>query len=175
MAKWFSKIISVLVLLMMVGCNPSKPKQAAELNDTTNFNFIFKYGVGGKMVLNTFDNTFTWDMVVDPPIVINLSLSKKELNEIQEKIIDIGFFDYPDTFRIIIPPNGSGCYEEPYSSYYFKVKCDSVIKELWWEAEIVEPKDKKVENLMELIELIVNIIVSKEEYKKLPTPRALYQ
>jgi len=174
MVRLFYKFMSVLVLFTLVGCNPSKPKQSAELPDTTNFNFIFKYGVGAKMVLNTFDTTFTWDMVVDPPIVINLSLSKKELNEIYKKITEIGFFDYPDTFSIIIPPNSGGCYEEPYSSYYFKVKYDSVIKELWWEAELVEPKDKKAENLMELIMFIVNIIVSKEEYKKLPTPRALY-
>ncbi len=46
--------------------------------DGTDFNIIFRYGVGAKNELDTFNGTYTWDMVVDPSITVNLSLSNKE-------------------------------------------------------------------------------------------------
>jgi hypothetical protein len=146
----------------------------------SNFNLIFAYGVGAKNRLDTFKGIYTRDMVDDPSITVNLYLSKNELDIIYQKMVEINFFDYPDKFSVSIPPEEDGIFT-PYSSYYFKVKNDSKIKELWWddnkfwqEGGILTYKDEKAEKLKELIELIKNIIESKEEYTKLPTPREVY-
>ncbi len=88
-------------------------------------------------------------------------------------MVEINFFDYPDDFSVSVPSGEVVTGITPYSSYYFKVKHDSKIKELWWDDDITN-RDEKAEKLRELIELIRNIIETKEEYTKLPTPRGGY-
>ncbi len=159
---------------------PSIPSIPPITPGESNFDLIFEYGVGAKNKLDTFKETYTKDMVVDPSITMDLYLSKNELDRIYQKMVEINFFDYHDNFSVSVSP-GEAWMLTPYSSYYFKVKHDSKIKELWWddnkfwmEGGNLTYKDEKAEKLKELIELIRNIIESKEEYTKLPTPRGAY-
>ncbi|MDI6703843.1 MAG: hypothetical protein QME40_04140 [bacterium] len=164
--------VLTVVVLAIVGCGLFVSKQLTTPSES-NFNLIFKYGVGAKNVLNTFEGTYTKDMIVDPPITVKLSLSNEELHKIYQKMIEINFFGYPDRFFVSVPPGEIVCMVTPYYSYYFKVEYNSKIKELWWEDNITN-EDKKAEKLRELIKLITDIIKSKEEYKKLPSPRGYY-
>ena len=140
------------------------------------FNLIFKYGYGekNKNVLDTIEGTYTWDMVVDPSITVELALSEEEMDRIYQKMIEIGFFDYPDEFSVFLPPEGSVTMVTPYMGYYFKVEYDSKIKELWWEDKIVK-EDEEADKLRALIKLFRDIIEPKEEYSNLPHPRGVYQ
>jgi len=156
----------VLALLGTVGCGTSTRRES-------NFNLIFKYGVGAKNELNTFEGTYTKDMVMDPPITVKLHLSQEELDRIYQKMVEIDFFSYPDKFFVSVPPGEVVGMVTPHLSYYFKVEHDSKTKELWWEDEIIN-EDEKAEKLRELIKFIRDIIESKEEYKKLPSPRGGY-
>lgn len=159
--------VGFITLLVIGGCS-------SHLSGRSDFNLIFKFGVGAQNELNTLDQTFTKDMIVDSNITVTLSLSKEELDTIYQKMIEIDFFSYPDTFAIYVAPGETRGIQSTYSSYYFKVEYDSKIKELWWEDEIVEPIDDKAEKLRELITLIRGLIYSKEAYKKLPRPRGGY-
>jgi len=172
--SWSIMIVLVLMaaLLGTAGCTAPPPSPAPPPNPT-NFNLIFKYGVGAKNELNTFEGTYAKDMIMDPPITVNLSLSKEELDRIYQKMIEINFFDYPDQFSVSVSPGESVGMLTPYHSYYFRVEYDSTVKELSWEDEIVN-EDKKAEKLRELINLIRDIIESKEEYKQLPPPKGGY-
>ena len=76
----------VMALLETVGCVAPTPSPSS-------FNLIFKYGVRARNELNTFNGTYTKDMVMDPSITVNLSLSKEELDRIYQKMIKIDFFD----------------------------------------------------------------------------------
>ena len=156
----------VLALLGTVGCGASTHK-------ASNFNLIFKYGVGAKNELNTFEGTYTKDMIMDPPITVKLYLSQEEVDRIYQKMVEIDFFSYPDKFFVSVPPGEVVGMVTPFLSYYFKVEYDSKTKELWWEDEIIK-EDEKAEKLRELIKFIRDIIESKEEYKKLPSPRGGY-
>ena len=156
----------VVALLGTVGCFNRTPEES-------NFNLIFKYGVGAKNILDTFQGTYTKDMVMDPSITVELSLSEEEMDRIYQKMVEIDFFNYPDKFSVSVPPSESFGILTPYPSYYFKVEYNSQIKELWWEDEI-HNKDEKADRLRELIKLITDIVESKEEYKKLPSPRSGY-
>ena len=166
--RWAIMIVLALVaaLLGTVGCSAPPPSPS-------NFNLIFKYGVGARNELNTFDGTYTKDMIMDPSITVNLSLSKEELDRIYQKMIEINFFGYPDEFSVSVSPGEPAGMVTPHLSYYFRVEYDSKVKELRWEDNITNP-DKKAEKLRELINLIRDIIESKEEYKKLPSPRGGY-
>jgi hypothetical protein len=139
----------------------------------SNFNLIFKYGVMAKNELNTFNGTYTRDMVSDPSITVELSLTEEELDSIYEKMVEIDFFNYPDKFAIIVPFSKPHGIVTPYSSYYFKIQHDSEVKELWWADEIIY-EDIQADKLTELINLIRDIIESKDEYKELPEPTGGY-
>ena len=86
---------------------------------------------------------------------------------------EIDFFDYPEKFSVSLPPDEPIGIVTPFASYYFKVEYNSEIKELWWDDEIVN-EDEKAEKLRGLINLIRDIVESKQEYKELPEPRSGY-
>jgi hypothetical protein len=153
--------------------NPGTEKPVNHKPGESNFNLIFRYGIMAGNTLNTFEGTYTKDMVRDPSITVPLALTEEETDRIYHKMVEIDFFNYPDNFSVSVPPGQPVGMRTPYSSYYFKVEYKSRIKELWWEDEIVNA-DEKANRLRELIRLIRDIIKSKEEYKELPEPRSAY-
>jgi len=153
-------------LLGAMGCDKQTPAESG-------FNMIFKYGVGANNVLDTFEGTYTRDMVLDPSITIELTLTEAEKESIYQKMLEIDFFNYPDKFSVSVPPGESTGIITPHLSYYFKVAYDSQTKELWWADEITNP-DENADRLRELIMFIRGIIEPKEEYKKLPEPTSAY-
>ncbi|OPY57659.1 MAG: hypothetical protein A4E55_01505 [Pelotomaculum sp. PtaU1.Bin035] len=142
------------------------------LSDESAFNLIFKYGFDAKNVLDTFEGTYTKDMIPDPPITVKLSLTKEELNTIYNKMVDINFFSYPVVFTVQEEGEHAGRVT-PYESYYFKIQYGSNIKELSWEDSITN-QNNEADRLRELIKCIREIAESKSEYKKLPPPRGGY-
>jgi hypothetical protein len=162
-------LIACLILSSMflsaTGCEKQSSKESE-------FNFIFKYGVGARNVLDTFNDTFTKDMVLAPSISIDLALNAAEMESIYQKMVEINFFNYPEEFKVTPEGDLIGTVT-PYSSYYFKVEYKSGIKELKWEDEITNPNEQ-ADKLRELINLIKNIIESREEYKELPEPSGGY-
>ena len=166
MRKGWSIVVSLILvaaLLATVSCGTSTRRES-------DFNLIFKYGVGAKNELKTFEATYTKDMVMNPPITVNLALSHEELDSIYQKMVAIDFFSYPDKFSFSVPPGDVVVMVTPFLGYYFKVEHDFRTKELWWEDEITN-EDEKAKKLRELIKFIRDIVESKEEYKKLPPPR----
>ena len=160
-------VLTILVpVLGMVGCNEAEPQ-------VSDFNLEFKYGITARNILDTFEGTYTKDMVADPPVSIDLSLSEEEKDIIYQKMVEIDFFSYPDDFSVDVSTAERITTFMPYNSYYFKVEYDSQIKELRWDDDITKP-DEKADRLRELILLIRNIIESKEEYKELPEPTSAY-
>lgn len=137
-----------------------------------NFAFIFKYGVGAKNELNTYNGTFTKDMIVDPPITIQLSLSEEELKSIHgyiAKMSVLGFLDYPSNYNY---PT-SGTVVTPYSTYYLKATANGFMKEIQWEDRNLS-NETPFRELRGLAEYIQDIITNKPEYKKLPEPKGGY-
>jgi hypothetical protein len=168
--KRFIILAVALVILVpvsgIVGCGERE-------SQISGFDLEFKYGITARNVLDTFEGTYTKDMVADPPITIDFALSEEEKEEIYQKMAEIDFFDYPDEFSVEISPDAVVTMVIPYSSYYFRVACDSQIKELRWDDDIKNP-DEQADRLRELIMLIRDIVESKEEYRALPTPTSAY-
>jgi hypothetical protein len=181
--------ILFVVSVIGIGCDtPSDSKSpesvvehGCDWSDTlpesrpSDFNLIFKYGYGSinKNVLNTFNGTYTWDMVVDPPIVIDFSLSDDDMDRIYQWMLEINFFCYPDEFVIPVPEDGIVSMGTPYQGYYFRIECGNKVKVLQWEDKIIK-KNEDADKLRWLIKLIRSIIESREEYQDLPAPRGAY-
>jgi hypothetical protein len=142
------------------------------------FKMIFRYGCGSiPNELNTFDGTYTKDLIDSPPITIPLTLSEEEIGRIIRKMEEIRFFEYPDEFSLskMPPAYRVPLIRQPAEGRYFKVEYGSRRKELKWddgatswliEGEVVG--DKKAEELAELVYLIKEIISAKEEVRRLP-------
>ena len=158
----------LIAVLGMAGCSTPPAAQS-------DFNLIFRYGVGAKNELNTFEGTYTRDMISDPSITVPLSLTEEEQDRIYKKMVEIDFFDYPEKFSLTVAPGESVGMVTPYMSYYFRVEYDSRIKEVRWEDEIINiNENEKADKLRGLIKLITDIIESREEYKQLPEPTSGY-
>lgn len=162
----------LIIFISIFGC-ASVQQPTDDTKYKSDFNFIFRYGVTMRNELNTFAGTYVKDMVMDPPVITKLCLSEEEGNTIYQKMAEIDFFDYPDQFVVQVPLGQSRGWVTPCCIYYFKVECDSKVKELWW-GDCITNKDEKVDKLRELIKLIISIIESKEEYKRLPPAKGGY-
>ncbi len=149
--------------------------------DKGDFNFIFKYGIEGKNILDTFQGTLTQD--TNPEITIKLYLTEYEMRAIYKKMVEIGFFNYPDIFSLEDPRWNYSTRCSLHSHYYFKVKHKSQIKELSWDdattcyanMDTKKMENEKANNLLSLIRFIEHLIDSKAEVKRIPYPRAMYE
>lgn len=102
-------------------------------------------------------------MVKDPPVTIKFKLSDSDLAGINQKISDLKLFD-------ISQPTDGNMMVTPCSGYSLKVQIGSDEKEMSWS----NCRGKINDKLQQFTEYIISIIESKEDYKKLPTPRGGY-
>lgn len=154
-------VVIVIVIVAVSGYFVFSKKSAIQ---STSFNLIFKYGVGAKNELNTFAQTYTKDMVMDPSVIIKLKLTDNELAGIYQKLNDLKLFNESTK------PIEGNVMVTPCSSYYLKVQINSEQKELSWNNCRGRINDK----FQQFTSYILQIIESKEEYKKLPTPQSGY-
>ena len=159
----FIVVAVAAIALALIGYLVFKPNTSLPKNPS-DFNFIFKYGVGAKNELNTFNQTFTKDMIVDTPITINLKLTDDEVKSVFEKINDLKLFDRN------YPPAAEGIEVTPCDNYYLMIQTGDTQRELLWNDCRGEIKDQR----KEFTDYVKQIIESKEEYKKLPEPSGGY-
>ncbi|OGO30551.1 MAG: hypothetical protein A2Z29_11270 [Chloroflexi bacterium RBG_16_56_11] len=164
--------IFVVTLNGASGCTqPTTPQPPA--TTPADFNLIFKYGITARNTLDTFQGMYTKDMILDPAITVELSLTQEEMDKIYQKMREIDFFSYPVKFAVGAGPGEPVSEVTPYSTYFFKVTYDGHTRELLWDDKIIK-KDEKADRLRELIEFIRGMVEAREEYKKLPEPRGGY-
>jgi DNA primase catalytic subunit len=136
------------------------------------FGLEFRYGFSSKNILNTFNGTFTKDMIPDESITTKLILNAKQLREIKNEIIESGILDYPN--KTNIKPLSTITGEQmPFETYRFKIKIGDEEKELVWEDRYMVSLDEFTK-IRELTTLIKKIIQESPEYRKLPEPRGGY-
>lgn len=172
--KWSS--LAVAQAFCLITTSVFGQTQGETVTRPEDFNFVYKHGYWGKNTLDTFKGTYTKDLVsiVHPTATTKLILSHDEMNQIYQKMCEIDFFSYPDTFVSSVPDSVMPIAVEPYCIYYFKTLCDSQYKEVYWQADLCY-KDEKAKKLEALKDFINAIISSKSEYKKLPASEGAYE
>ena len=136
--------------------------------------FIFKYGVGKKNVLNTRGGMFTKDMVSDPAITIPMKLTRKEKKHIYKKLVEIHFFDLPENYEYKIISGETITQVNPCSTYELEIFRNDADKVVNWNNCSPSVKDSEFQKLMDLADLINSIVVKKQNYKNLPQPKSAY-
>lgn len=136
------------------------------------FNFIFKYGVDAKNVLNTFNNLYTKNLLLDGSITVPFMLTDNEMQSVYQKMLEIDFFKYPQHF-VIYTRDTIIHYLAPYATYDYEVEYESITKHVHWKDSIIR-HDSSAIRLKELINLIENIIQSSPQYLQLSPARCGY-
>ena len=160
-------LILILAISLAVYLSTQKPSDD-NFNLADDFNLVLKYGVGAKNELNTFDETFTKDLVLNPPVTTILVLTSQEKMQILQKIDEMAFFGFPESF-----PINPHAWITPQMDYYIKVQNGSQIKEITWNSNSMIESDVK-DGLDQVAACIVGLIEQKSEYKALPTPNGGY-
>jgi hypothetical protein len=170
------------LLILFICCillNTIVPVIYYSMGEITDFNFIFKYDVGGSSVLNTYDNTYTRSGAP----YITMKLDKFEVYEIFSDMKKIDIFNYPESFPEYI-------FVTPKSEFYLEVTYKKEKKVIKWTSDNMPPfsidtktgkikfddakRDKYIINLQKMVIRIMKIIEAKPEYKNLPERKALY-
>jgi hypothetical protein len=168
--KFTVAILLMLVLVVSVATYMYFQKLSGGSYDSSKnvINVIFKYGVGARNELNTFEGTYTKDLILDNTATTRMILSQEELSQIRQKITEIDLFSFPDSF----PLNPSG-FVIPQIDYYIKVQNGTQIKEITWSNNSL--MDSSIQNsLDQLVSFLRNMIEQKPEYKALPPARGGY-
>ncbi len=150
----------------------------------TTSNIIFRYGSSGappspdpdtftkhSNELDTFKGIFTKDMVNEDPALIMMDLTQDELDAIYQKMFEIDFFSYPESFHPTFEGSVIGS-TDPFLAYYLEYQNETGSKVVYWDTQFVAPEDTQYKNLRELAHLIIEIIQAKPEYKELSEPTA---
>lgn len=157
----------VLILVLSIGSYLYAQKIQSDMQKAANvssFNVIFRYGVGSKNELNTFNGTYTIDQGAKPSITANLTLSVEEKWQILQTIAETDFFGLPSNFTV-----NPTFFVEPQVDYYIKVQNGTQTKELSWnDRSIMEDNEKS--SLDQLVSSIQGVIAQNPECKALPTP-----
>lgn len=161
------KRILLLLALLLLSCADSGLSP-----ESRDFNLKLRYGIAARNELNTFQNTYTKDLILDGTITARFVLSDAELQEIKRKMIEIDFFSYPETFSVL-RTDTIVVSIEPHATYDFELKYNASIKRLHWDDGIIT-NDQRATRLRDLIRLIQNIIEAKPEYRQLPPARGGY-
>jgi len=169
------KFISVKSFSFFLLCPAIVFGQAAK-----KFEFVYSITSMPGAVPNTYyssENLFIRDMMIDPPQKVKIKLTKKERQQIENKINEINFFSYPEVYKFerVDTPAVIGV-PSVCSKYSVTVFVNEWPKNVSWNNchGGGKSKNNQYENLQELSELIWNIIVSKKNFKKAKKPRAMY-
>jgi hypothetical protein len=136
-------------------------------NAVSDFNLVFKYGVGGKNILDTFAGKFTKDMIADPAITADFKLTPAEKESIRQKIKELDLFNKES--KIKADPDIMVAMS-PCSNYYLKAQDNNLIKEISWDNCAGEISGV----YRQFSDFMINFIESKKEYKDLPEAQGGY-
>ncbi|GAE26937.1 hypothetical membrane protein [Halalkalibacter wakoensis JCM 9140] len=129
------------------------------------FAFSLKYGVTAANELNTYENTYTKDLVVAGTATTDLILSNEEVQVIYEKFRNANVVELPEE------KGGSTCME-PHNRYELFMTVAGEEYHLKWDTSCESSAFNHWEETMNYINR--EMIYPKEEYQSLPEPTGGY-
>ena len=137
-------------------------------NRPDDFEIVFKYGVNARNVLDTREGTFTKDLILDPSITIELTLTELELAIIWTNIHINDFYELEEQ------DINRGYVVQPATTYVLIVHADGYPDREVSMNDITYNYNPSELRFFRIAWKIREIIESKPEYKALPEPRGGY-
>ncbi len=157
-------LMQLSLCLIFVGCSKTITQPDPQL-----LKIHFYYGFGNE--LNTIEQTYTKDLVMDGYITVAFWLTEAEQERISNKLDAVDFFSFPDTLIYQMGPDSIMVSIHPDPGWQFlRVADENRDKIVYWRYPLPD-ENEFVPRLVELKNMIIDIIETKPEYKKLPPSR----
>lgn len=145
--------------------NPKDKIYQDVVSDDQFVQIYFRYNFRDE--LNTFEN-----YLQKKSIRVKFSLTEEEQNKILEKAKAIDFFSIPDRFSYVYIDSAYSI-EIPTGRNELRIKHQMKDKTIHWSFPSLKRK-VKFKGILELCELILSILESRPEYKRLPATQGGY-
>jgi len=138
-------------------------------NTPEDFNFSINFGIGMKNEINTFEGTFTKDLITVGTVTTDITFTEEEMDLIYAEMREINIADAKQFI-----PETIDCEMEPYGEDEWNILIDGeTIRHSVSETYCNPTNDAK--QLIELRETIFDIIQEKDNYKELPDAEGGYE
>ncbi len=159
-------LVSVMALASLASCGAKRDRKEEEkvtLDD--DFEFYIEWGFGGSYDSETGRLVSIRDIKAEDRYSTEMILSAEMREEIKKIIENSGFFRLPDEIE-----NDPHVGTVPASTYVLTVKSGGKTKTVTW-SQVSEAKVAEEGRIMKgLMNAIVGLIQSTEEYKSIPEP-----
>lgn len=157
----------ILTAALILSC-----KEAPLEPDLQFLGIHFHYGFENE--LNTFEQFFQKDLVLDGIIATSFWLTTGEQDLILARVKNIQFFDFPDTIRYEMGPDSIMVTTCPNPGVQFlRIQYGDQDKTVYWYLPLPVNNDYAT-LLTELVVMIIDVIESKPEYQSLPPAEGGY-
>ncbi|WP_051314882.1 hypothetical protein [Alteribacter aurantiacus] len=150
-------VFAVILVLVFVSCSNETSALPSEMPD--DFDFSLHFGYGSNNELNTFEDTFTKDLIENGQETTDMILTDAEKSIIYEKMRDANVLDVADHTQ------GSPCMD-PHPTYDLTLQARGETYSQVWDTSCTSRHTERWETFMDF--LYQEIIEPKPEYQKLP-------
>ena len=175
--------ICFVVVIVLFGCEQNKTAEQNLQNGTNaaiqlvesemphDFNFKLQFGVGKNNEINTFEQTFTKDLIADGTATTKFVLSVTEMKDIYKKMQAVNIVETKE----FTPKSTKGaCMVEPHEEDEWKITMngETILHNI--SLTYCEPT-KDTKQFLQLRNDILAIIKAKPEYQALPKANGAYE
>jgi hypothetical protein len=179
-------VASILLTVTFAGCGVSQKLPPDMPKD---FGFILRYGVDGKNILNTFEQTYTKDLIMKGTITVKLSFTAPEMKMLYDTMMSIGIMSFPPSIQSrgmefhttmnadsSYTVTGSFMTVTPHSFDALEVRMNGAHHSIMSDQfDCLDAEDPvRCRDFDFLIRLIQEILKRKKEYRDLPKPEGGY-
>lgn len=179
MKKKFMSVFTIALLL--TGCNEKENNLLVDVLSDVNlennmpeempndFDFLVQFGFQSKNEINTFENIVIKDLIAEGTVSTEISFTQEEKKKIYQKMREINIMEPKELI-----PEETNCVQTPYGEDKWKVKLNGETQTLYRTGKYCETTDH-AKQLIEIRNFILDIVKSKDEYKKLPEAKGAYE
>lgn len=159
-------VIFVAFIFFLSACSSNEEGRNLPEEMPEDFNFILKYGYEARDILNTYENTYTKNMIMNDDETIEMVLSDEEMKAIYDKMKATDILNSAENaseFQCV----------DPHEENILHLTLDGeVYQREWITSYCNDTPDKKLKDFTEFLHR--EIIMIKEEYNDLPEPSGGY-
>jgi predicted small lipoprotein YifL len=162
----FLILLAIMQLLLLCSCGKK------EYIYPDDFNFRLNFEVDGKNQIDTYNGTFTKDLIIDGTKTIDFIVPENIKKEIFNKMTEIGIMSFPDTLNL------DDLYISPSCDYDLHITVNGTVKAVVWTDGFYpyryEDLPEKNKEFLGLVKYISDYIYGTDEYKQMPEANGGY-
>jgi len=154
-------LLILVACLFILGACSNLPEEMPE-----DFNFVLNYGFEARDMINTFENTYTKNMILNDDITVEMIFSDEEMQMIYEEMKEAEILHSAEK------ATKSQC-ADPHEENKLKITLnDEIYQREWITSSCDKAPDNKLSDFINFVHQ--EIIMKKEEYNELPEPSGGY-